>query len=102
MLIAGIAVIATFLLMVIGNKMKANIIKENQEAGKYSEWLSENCNCTKHERYFCKEGFVLNETYCINEVPEITNRLMGCSEYDCSGEIKSWNNKTGKWEDRTE
>lgn len=99
--IAGIAVIIMSLLMVVGNKMRANAVKEKQEAEKYSEWLSENCNCTKHERFFCKEGFVLNESYCINEdANEITNKLMGCSEYDCSGEIKSWNNETGKWEDK--
>ncbi|MEK6913786.1 MAG: hypothetical protein AABW47_03900 [Nanoarchaeota archaeon] len=85
-------------LMLVGNKMKANAIKEQQAEEDYSAWLADNCKCLERDRIFCSEGFEIKGSLCYNEVKKIyTNRLADCSKYDCSGEIKLWNNETGKW-----
>jgi hypothetical protein len=100
-LIAGITLIVAFLMMLIGNKIEENIIKEIQEAEAYEEWLAENCDCVLKERVKCPEGFQLREQTCFNEKENsVTSRLLACSEYNCLGEIKLWNNETSKWEDK--
>ena len=97
-LIIGMILITAFLMMMIGDKIKANIIKDNQEVQAYQEWLDENCQCINHEKIMCPSGFELKNQSCINEQENTyTNLLAGCSEYNCSGEIKLWNNETGKW-----
>ena len=98
LLIAGISIIIIFLFMIIGDKVKANILKENQETQAYQNWLSENCDCLAHERLFCPSGFQMVNSTCINvDEKTFTNKLAGCSEYNCSGEIKNWDNDNGKW-----
>lgn len=98
LVILGVVIITAGILFVMGSYMEANAIKEKQEAEKYNEWLAENCECLKKDRYFCREGFELKENLCVNEAEKLyTYRLIGCSEYDCSGEIKLWNNETERW-----
>ena len=97
-LVMGMVLITAFLMMIIGDKIKANILKENQESQAYQEWLAENCNCLAHGRIMCPTGFELKNQSCVNEQQKTyTNLLAGCSEYNCSGKIKSWNNETGNW-----
>jgi hypothetical protein len=98
-LIAGITLAVALLLMVIGNKMKADIVKEKQSQENYSVWLSENCNCVARNLFSCPTGFTMKNQTCVNEAKKsYTNKLAGCSEYNCSGEIKLWNRETEKWE----
>lgn len=96
--IAGVVLITAFLLMAIGNKMRADAIKEQHAEENYSSWLAENCKCLERNIIFCPEGFILKNQSCVNEQEKtFTNKLAGCSKYDCSGEIKLWNNETNKW-----
>jgi hypothetical protein len=100
-LIVGITLAVALLLMTIGNKMKADAIKEKQDAENYNEWLAENCNCLVKEKITCPTGFEILDKLCYNSAKGIyTSRVIKCSEYNCSGEIKIWNNETGKWEDK--
>ena len=102
MLIAGITLITALILMLIGSQMRASVVKEKQQAEEYYEWLYENCNCLERERYYCPDDFVLNGSYCFGIKEKVyTLRIFGCSEYDCSGELKFWNNKTEAWENKT-
>jgi hypothetical protein len=94
-IIVGVILAVALILMLIGNKMRADAIK----AENYQDWLFENCNCLAHNHPYCSEGFKLNGTLCFNDkTKEYTTRTFGCSEYNCSGEIKVWNNITETWE----
>ncbi len=98
-LIWSLIAVFIILLVIINSQIQSNVINEQQDLEKYSEWLGENCNCLKWGRIFCPGGFVLKNDTCRNE-KEVTrtSRFIGCSEYNCSGEIKLFNNKTMKWE----
>ncbi len=98
LLIAGISLIVIFLLMIIGEKIRADVVKQNQESQAYLDWMSQNCDCLAHDRLFCNPGFELKSHNCVNINEKLfTNAIAGCSEYNCSGEIKIWNNETNKW-----
>lgn len=92
-----ITLAVALLLMFIGNQMRTNAIKENQATENYTEWLANNCNCSARDRILCPDGFELKNNVCMNK-NGYTNVLEACSEYNCSGEIKLWDNETGKWE----
>lgn len=62
----------------------------------YEEWLYENCQCMEKERIKCPEGFELKGRICKAE-GKWTNVLLACSKYNCTEEIKLWNNETEKW-----
>jgi len=99
-LVIGMVLITAFVLMMIGDKIKSNVIKEQQLQENYSTWLAQNCKCLERNIIFCQTGFTLKNEVCINESAKTyTSVLLSCSEYNCSGEIKSWNNETNKWED---
>lgn len=98
-LIITFGIILTGVLILIGNKMRGDVIHEKQELEKYSEWLSENCECLTKKRYLCPEGYTLNNSFCFkNSENKYTLRLIGCSEYNCTERIIVWNNQTLKWE----
>jgi len=100
-LVIGIIVAVTLLVMLIGNWTRANMIKEKKEMEKYQDWLAKNCECLKKEKYSCIKGSEIIGSYCVNKTrKDYSPRLKGCSEYNCSGEIKIWNNETEKWEDK--
>lgn len=87
-------------IVIFANKViTTNAIKEQET---YESWLGENCNCTERERPKCSlEGFEYNKTrsFCVNNDKKfITYPSLGCSKYNCSGEIKLWNNITEIWE----
>ncbi len=97
-LVLAITLIIAFLMMMVGNKIRANMIKENQESQAYQEWLVENCKCLEKNKIECSEGYILQNQTCVNEQENtFTNILLKCSKYDCAGEIKYWNNETYKW-----
>lgn len=96
-LIAGFVFIVALLLIFIGNQINANAIKEKQAIENYTEWLAETCNCLERNIISCSERFELKNNIC-TDGEYITNKLLICSKYNCSGEIKLWNNKTEKWE----
>lgn len=77
----------------------ANAIKEQQEQEKYESWLAENCECIETNRLFCREGFELVGEKCKDEERNlITNPFLGCSKYDCEGEIHEFNFEEKKWQ----
>jgi len=99
MLIVAIVLVGLVVsLYAIKLAMTANAIKIQEEQVKYYDWLVDNCKCLSHERIFCREGFELSEhkEFCRAD-GKITNVLKGCSEYDCSGEIVSWDEETKLW-----
>jgi len=53
------------------------------------DWLSDNCDCIERERFKCTGGFEVDEErrLCFKD-NTITNVLLGCSMYNCSGEIR--------------
>jgi hypothetical protein len=100
-LIIGMVLITAFVLMMIGDKIKANVIKQNDEMQAYETWMAQNCNCLKRDISICPIGFTMINQTCMGEFQKgYTNNLLVCSQYNCSGEIKSWNNETNKWEDK--
>jgi hypothetical protein len=101
-LIVGIILLIAISGFLINKKITADAIREKMEAENYLSELSENCDCLTRERYYClQEGFEVEGNYCIGQTTGVaTMRILGCSEYNCSGEIKIWNNQSLKWEDK--
>ena len=98
-LIIGITLAVALLLILVGNQMKANAVKEKQAQEDYSEWLSKNCTCLEYNIPFCLGGYELKNNACFNG-EGYTTVLEACSEYNCSGEIKLRINETDTWEDK--
>jgi len=97
--IGMITIIVALSLMLIGRQITANAIKEKQKLQAYEDWLVENCTCLAKERIMCPDGFELKGNWCFNNSKNyFTNILKACSQYNCSGEIKLYNNQTQKWE----
>jgi len=98
----GIILLIVLSVFLIRNKIQADVIREKMEAENYLSELSENCDCLARERYYClQEGFEIKGDYCVGQTTGVaTMRILGCSEYNCSGEIKIWNNQSLKWEEK--
>jgi hypothetical protein len=101
-LVVGIILLIAISGFLINKKITANAIKEKIEFENYLNELAENCDCLARERYYCSlDDFELRGNVCVNKkTGVVTTRVLGCSEYNCSGEIKIWNNKIEKWEDK--
>jgi hypothetical protein len=101
-LIVGIILLIVTAGFLVNKKITADAIRERIEAENYLSELAENCDCLVRERYYCPlEDFELRGIVCVGKVTGVvTPRVLGCSEYNCSGEIKVWNNQTEKWEDK--
>ncbi|MEK6898067.1 MAG: hypothetical protein AABX28_01780 [Nanoarchaeota archaeon] len=101
-LIIALVVIALAAAIVVYSMNKitiANTIKEQKEQEVYAEWLIDNCDCIEKDKIKCSDGFKLEGNLCRNETLKVfTNVLKACSKYECDGEIKVYNNKTGIWE----
>jgi hypothetical protein len=99
-LIFGIIVVLLGVVIIVNKVMTANAIKELEG---YKEFLSENCECLENSIPKCSlEGFEYDKVrnLCVKKDKKlVTYPTLGCSKYDCSGEIKLWNNETLKWED---
>ncbi len=97
-LVISAVVIASIIL--IGNRMNANIIKEKYETELYQDWLSENCECLERNKPVCLlDGFEYNSTrqICVNSAEKtVTYPTLKCSKYVCSGQNVTWNDKS--WE----
>lgn len=83
--------VLSFLVMNIEQEITANAIKKQEH---YQDWLYDNCNCTAYERLKCNEPFELEGEHCRYK-NKITFAIEACSQFDCSGEIVTWNGK--KW-----
>lgn len=101
-LVVGIILLIAISGFLINKKITADAIREKMEAENYLSDLAENCDCLVRERYYCLlEDFELEGEFCVGQkTGVVTTRVLGCSEYNCSGEIKIWNNQTLKWEDK--
>ncbi len=87
--------------VIIRNRFNSNVISGSQNSQEYSGF-SDNCECLAHGRPYCLEGFVMKGNLCFNSREKTyTTEISGCSEYNCSGEIKIWNNATKIWENKT-
>lgn len=94
-----LAVLVAVLVIVtnVENALTANVIKEQIEQKVHEEELVDNCDCIERERWKCSGGFELIGRACKRD-NEWTNVLLGCSRYNCSGEIHKFNFDTEKWE----
>lgn len=100
-LIFGIIVVLLVVVIIVNKVMTANVIKEQET---YERWLLNNCDCIEWERIKCPKRFEWSPErgWCVGlntETLTLTNKRLACSQYNCSGEIKVWNNETEKWED---
>lgn len=100
-------------LIVVERIIAENTSKAQEE---YKDWLSNNCDCVEKKKPRCPVGFELsdNEKMCkkeaircptetgwylegvCEEITYYTNRLLSCSQYNCSGKIVNFTN--GKWQ----
>ncbi len=76
-------------------------IKQKNEENKFNSGFFEdnNCSCLEREKLICKSGFELDSQrkICIRG-NEITNVILRCSKYDCSGIIYELNQGIDRWE----
>lgn len=73
-----------------------NASKSSEYPSAYSE---DTCACIARERLKCPDdSWKLNVTqrFC-QRGKEITNIILGCSKYECSGIFYSFNIESGKW-----
>jgi len=66
----------------------------------YEDLFSEdNCRCFERERLKCSGEFELvEEKRLCKKGNEITNVLLGCSKYECSGQVYIFNFYDKEWE----
>jgi len=91
----GVVIILAVLAMglFIHKTITTNAIKENPDL---EEWLYDNCNCTERNNWKCFEGFVLEpELKLCRNGTEYSHVILGCSKYECDGEIYTLTD--GKW-----
>ena len=95
-LILAVLTIVLVVVTNVENVLVANAIMEQKEQEAYEDELVDNCDCIKRERLKCPEGFELIGRSCKRD-GKWTNVLLGCSKYNCSGEIHEFNFDTEKW-----
>ena len=105
-IVAGtiVLLIILFGITFITNKMTSYIVEDETPD---IDWLVDNCECIERENLKCDEGFELFEEErlckrtiikCPSEIvldiegickseKQYTNVLLGCSKYNCTGEI---------------
>jgi hypothetical protein len=65
----------------------------------YIEWLAENCVCIEKKFYHCAEDFELKGETCLSSDGKFfSRRLISCSKYDCSGDVRNFNFNETKWD----
>ena len=77
---------------------------KNSSAEDISFYDADVCRCLERERLRCNEGFELDaeNRLCRNvNGKEVTNVILACSKYECSGNIYEFNFENGKWETKT-
>ncbi len=72
---------------------------DNQESSAEDFSSRDDCRCFERERLKCSGKFEFDEErrLCVNG-KDVTNVLLSCSKYECSGQIHSFNFDTKKWE----
>jgi len=73
--------------------------KNKQVPDDFDFYFEDVCRCLERDRLKCSNGFELDEERraCIKE-GEYTNVLLGCSKYECSGDLYDFNFEKDKWE----
>jgi len=98
-------VIILLLALLSGLVFKKFTVKENRGVDASNESLSfydsDKCRCIERERLRCNEGFELDleNRLCRNvNGKEVTNVILGCSKYECSGTVYRFNFENETWE----
>lgn len=77
------------------NQNDNNESNSNENLSFYDE---ETCRCVERERLRCNEGFELDlENRICKNGNDITNVILGCSKYECSGTIYEFNFENETW-----
>ena len=97
-------VLVLLLLLISGLIYKKLSTKEDKNTGNTSDenfsfYDEDKCRCIERERLKCLEGFELDlENRLCRKGNEITNVILGCSEYECSGVVYEFNSENKIWE----
>ena len=92
-----------FALLLIFGFFIGKSIKQNRDAksqnGNFSFYDEEKCRCVERERLTCPKNFELDseKRACINGT-DITNVILTCSKYECSGILYQFNFENKTWE----
>jgi len=86
--------------------LKEFFAKENGNNGglsdeNFSFYDSETCRCIERDRLRCNEGFELdskNKLCRSADGKEVTNVILACSKYECSGFVYEFNFENQAWE----
>jgi|TARA_B100001971_G_C18137174_1_gene508298 hypothetical protein len=96
--------IITFLLIISAgffmtkfNRINSKVI-DNEKSFTEDFFSGDNCRCFEREKPKCSGEFELDEErkLCVNG-KDVTSILLGCSKYECSGQVYSFNFDTKKW-----
>jgi len=82
-MIGAILLVAVLAFFVV-KSFTGNVVKDNSEK---SDWLNENCDCIERNNLRCPEGYYVDGNLCRSENNTVTYPILGCSAYDCDGEI---------------
>tara|TARA_Y100000310_G_scaffold265617_1_gene276736 strand:- start:1800 stop:2144 length:345 start_codon:yes stop_codon:yes gene_type:complete len=97
-IIIFLLIIGLAFFMIKPNNINSKVISDEKS---FSEdfFSGDNCRCFERERLKCSGEFELDEErrLCVSE-KDITNVLLSCSKYECSGQVYSFNFDTKKWE----
>ena len=91
------------LIFFLGLFYKQSYEKENRQDGKQSDenfsfYDSDRCRCIERERLRCNDGFELDaENRLCRSGKEVTNVILACSKYECSGVIYAFNFENKTW-----
>ena len=102
-----ILVLVAFLLVGLYTKINYDRdLKKNadlEDPLSQSFYSEDSCRCVERERLKCPEGYELNSEgrFCSNG-ESFTNVVLGCSAYECSGVIYSFNFENRTWQQTEE
>tara|TARA_Y100000296_G_scaffold84834_1_gene119212 strand:- start:2194 stop:2529 length:336 start_codon:yes stop_codon:yes gene_type:complete len=97
MIIVFLLIISILFFIIKFNNINSEVIDNSLFL---EEFFSEdNCRCFERERLKCDEEFEFDEERRLcKKGNEVTNVLLGCSKYECSGQVYSFNFNTKEWE----
>ena len=82
-----------------GFYLEENNKNAKQPAENLSFYDDEKCRCVERERLKCNDGFELDlENRFCRSGKDITNVILSCSKYECSGVVYEFNFKNENWE----
>jgi hypothetical protein len=99
LLIFSIILLISLLLIIVETIISMNVTRQQKETLDYSLWLSKNCICLEDNLISCPAGFKLIGKLCLDK-ENSTTPIVGCSKYNCSGEIKLFDVNLQKWQNQ--